>query len=118
MKIFIQEPPDDQPLRFGGTDDVFKRGHIAAGMTHLVTTVDQAIVCLVDGPWGSGKSTFLRMWKTELEEMGVPVVFFDAFANDFHNDAFIALSGEILAVAKPAEGEPSPKVKRFKDEAV
>ena len=83
--------------------DIFKRARVGEGMTHLVATVDHPMVLALDADWGSGKTVFLKMWAGELRKQGFPVVYFDAYANDFFEDAFLAIAGEILALAKSTQ---------------
>ena len=49
----------------------------------------------VDAGWGTGKTTFLRMWAAHLRNEGFPVVEFNAWETDFAGDPFIALSTEL-----------------------
>jgi hypothetical protein len=39
------------------------------------------------------------MWAKHLSSTGFPVILFDAFANDYQEDAYLALAGEVLALA-------------------
>uniref|UniRef100_UPI0031017D04 KAP family P-loop NTPase fold protein n=1 Tax=Neorhizobium sp. EC2-8 TaxID=3129230 RepID=UPI0031017D04 len=60
--------------------------------------VEDPIVLAVDGPWGSGKSYFLKRWvgAHRIENGGsATTVYFDAFANDFLDDPLISLTGAI-----------------------
>ena len=50
--------------------------------------------------WGDGKTTFLKQWAGELRSADIPVIEFDAFARDYQEDPFIALSAEIFAQAQ------------------
>jgi hypothetical protein len=79
--------------------DIFGRKKIADGLTHLVSNVEDPLVLAVDGQWGSGKTIFLKMWQGELKNQGFPVIYFDAFANDYFEDAFIPLAAEIVGLA-------------------
>jgi hypothetical protein len=66
--IFIG--PDD-PFK----KDVLKREPYAIALTNLIKTVSQPMVLSVNGPWGTGKTTFLRMWEAKLKNDGFPCVF-------------------------------------------
>lgn len=94
------------PLEIGDEEgfvlekDLFSRGQLASGMSHLVEVVEDPLVIAFDGPWGSGKTTFLKMWAGELRKSGHPVVLFDAFENDYIEDAFAALAREIIELAE------------------
>ncbi|MFC0408973.1 KAP family P-loop NTPase fold protein [Roseomonas elaeocarpi] len=118
MRLFV--PPIDVGPEEGFTPqkDLFGRAAVGEGLTHLVSTVTDPLVIAVDGKWGSGKSTFLRMWMGELRKVGFPDIHFDAFENDYFDDAFTALAGEIIGLAEEKRKEASTKAKRFKDTAV
>ncbi|MGV2104258.1 P-loop NTPase fold protein [Rhizobium sp. 21-4511-3d] len=73
------------PLHIGDDEgftserDIFGKSQLAKAMSHLVATIEDPLVIAFDGPWGSGKTTFLRMWAGELRKSGHPVILFDAF---------------------------------------
>jgi hypothetical protein len=98
-----------QPLEIGDEEgfvpekDLFGRKQLASGMSHLVETVEDPLVIAFDGPWGSGKTTFLKMWAGELRKNGHPVIFFDAFENDYVEDSFAAMAREIIELAENAK---------------
>jgi hypothetical protein len=109
MKISL--PPPTPGSEFNSKFDVLNRKSIADGLTNLVKVVDEPITCSVDGSWGWGKTTFLRMWETDLKRVGIPVVFFDAYRNDYQSDPFIALTAAILSAAEKPEGAAKTAVK-------
>src|SRR5262245_21374497 len=94
------------PLKIGDTEgftkenDTFGREHLGKGLTNLVTSVADPLVIAVDGQWGSGKTTFLKMWAGELRKAGFGVVYFDAFENDYAEDAFTAIASELISLAQ------------------
>jgi len=45
--------------------------------------------------WGFGKTFFLQKWAKDLEHSNYPVVFYDAWANDFCDDPLIGFIAEI-----------------------
>lgn len=110
------------PLDIGETDgftrenDLFELAGFGDRLADRVCLLDQPLVIALDGPWGSGKSTFVRQWAGLLRQRNVPVILFDAFANDHHEDAFISLAGEIAALARATLGRKRP-VTNFIDKA-
>jgi len=80
--------------------DLFKRKPMADSLTNLALHVEDSIVCAIEGGWGTGKTSFLHMWKNALREQGVPVIFFDAFLNDHYDDPLIPLAGEVFEIAQ------------------
>src|SRR5215207_3563998 len=53
-----------------------------------------------------------------LRKAGFPVVFFDAFENDYTADAFTAIAGEIIALAKAERKADEPRAQKFVQKAV
>src|SRR5690606_16379713 len=84
-------PVDIEPNEgFSPEKDLFQSRALGQGMTNVVSTVSDPLVIAFNGQWGSGKTTFLKMWAGELRKSGFPVVYFDAFENDYVEDAFAA----------------------------
>jgi hypothetical protein len=101
-----------------GKNDIFGRVEDGKRLTNLITTVSQPLVIAVDAAWGHGKTTFLKMWAGELRRLGYPVIYFDAFKNDYVEDAFTALAGEIVALAQQKEKANTPAARRFLETAI
>jgi hypothetical protein len=107
------------PLEIGDTEgfhpskDIFGRKNLGEGLMNLVGTVSDPLVISVDGQWGSGKTTFLKMWAGHLRNAGFPVVYFDSFKHDYMSDAFTAIAGEIIALIKVRKKANSTIGKRF-----
>lgn len=112
MLLYPPEPHIGPEDGFTSDNDIFGLREFGESLTNLVTNVEQPLVITLDGPWGSGKSTFAKQWAGLLRQRGLPVILFDAFANDHQDDAFIALSAEIMAQAQDLKG-PKPLRKEF-----
>ncbi len=85
-------------------DDILGRLETARGIKSLISSTNQPVSILLDGNWGSGKSTFLRKLGALMDD-DFHVIKFDAFALDYHSDAFVALTGEIIAHVQRRFGE-------------
>ena len=60
------------------------RESIAPILTDVVSTYGQTgIVIALDGTWGSGKTTFVRMWTQYLKNNGFAALYFNAWECDF-----------------------------------
>lgn len=118
MRVFPPAFEVDLEEGFSPERDLFGRAPIAKGLSQLVGRVDQPLVIAIDGAWGSGKTTFLRFWTGELKRASFPVVFFDAFQNDYVDDAFIALAGEVFSLVEENKKDASGKAKKFAKTAV
>ena len=81
-------PDEDLAIR---KEDIFGYRPFADRLTSVVGAVEGGKVIVLDGPWGSGKSTFLRQWRCSLEEQGQKSVLFDAFEHDFEEDPFLSI---------------------------
>ena len=109
-----------KPLEIGdetgfGEHDLFGRKDFADHLTNLVNNIEDPTVFLLDAAWGDGKTTFLKQWAGELRSADIPVIEFDAFARDYQEDPFIALSAEIFAQAqKVASLEETTRANFFK----
>jgi hypothetical protein len=58
------------------------------------------------------------MWAGELRKAGFPVVYLDAFRNDYADDAFTAIAGEIISLAISQRKADSTSAKAFLEKAV
>ncbi|WP_461343029.1 KAP family P-loop NTPase fold protein [Brevundimonas sp. GN22] len=118
MRIFPRPLQIADTEGFTNEKDIFGRQELGSGLTNLVGVVTDPMVIAIDGQWGSGKSTFLKMWAGQLRQAQFPVIYFDAFENDYIDDAFMALAGEIIALVEAHKKSQNPKAKEFKDKAV
>ena len=95
MRIRIQpqeiEVPEDDPFK----NDLLDRKEPVEILTHLVGSIEGPCVLAVDAAWGTGKTTFLRIWAQYLKNQGFPVIEFNAWETDFTGDPFVALSFEL-----------------------
>jgi predicted KAP-like P-loop ATPase len=108
MHIFLPALKVDDTEGFTPEKDIFGRATLGRGMTNLLSSVSEPVVLALDGQWGSGKTTFLKMWAGELRKAGFPVVYLDAFRNDYESDAFTAVASEIIALANTKRKGDSP----------
>lgn len=105
MRLFPAELEIEDNEGFSKEKDIFQREKIGDGLTNILTSTSVPCVVAVDGSWGSGKSVFLKMWAGELRKSNIPVIYFDAFKNDYFDDAFVAIVGEIINLAIKESGD-------------
>ena len=67
--------------------NTFNADSAGRGLTRIVGSLTESNVMVLDGPWGSGKTTFVRQWAAQLQSQGHRVVYWDAFRSDHHEDA-------------------------------
>ncbi|KGJ99231.1 KAP family P-loop NTPase fold protein [Pseudoalteromonas sp. ND6B] len=99
-------------------NDELNRLESAEVLTQFVlSTKDPMVVCL-DAPWGQGKTTFLRMWEQHLKDNEVPTIYFNAWENDFTDDALVSIIGEISSgIDELSTPEDISKTKEYLDKA-
>jgi len=76
-------------------NDELNRKESAETLTELIISANDPLVICIDAPWGQGKTTFLRMWEQHLKNKHIPTIYFNAWENDFTDDALVSLIGEI-----------------------
>ncbi|WP_028470032.1 KAP family P-loop NTPase fold protein [Neptunomonas japonica] len=114
MKYHI---PDDyavfEEYGFNNNNDTFKRKEVADSLTSIISNSDDSLVISLDAPWGEGKTAFLHMWQKTLKDQHIPVIYFDAFKNDHHQDPFPPLSSAIYELAKENQLSGDETAKAF-----
>lgn len=103
------------PLNNPFQNDQLDRDKVADNLTLLVQSTTQPFVLSVQAPSGWGKTTFIKMWKTQLETLGHICFYFNAWENDFVNDPLIAFVGEINKVTldKSVMGQLGAQLKKL-----
>lgn len=81
-------------------DDKLDREVFANDLYKIITKFypfhDEAFVVSLNATYGSGKSSFLRMWQDKLKNEGYFVVNINAWDTDFDEDPIIPIASEIL----------------------
>lgn len=83
----------------GFKNDILERKAYGEALLNLVTRSNDELVISLDGEWGEGKTTFVKMWQGLLNEADIPNIYIDAFANDYIDDAFTAVASAITSYA-------------------
>jgi len=60
-----------------------------------------SFVLNINATWGLGKSFFLERWSKDLKDLNHPVIFFNAWENDFSSEPLAAFLSEIEDELKP-----------------
>ncbi len=77
--------------------------------TKLIEHLKGEAVLLLDGQWGSGKTTLVKAWmqyiqRNEQQNEQWTTIYIDAFQHDFNDDALIMISQEIIAGLRESKG--------------
>ena len=99
-RIRIQPPlvevPDENPFE----NDLLGRKEFAETLASTLRAIEGPGVFAIDGGWGTGKTTFVRMFSQHLRNEGFRVVDINAWETDYADSPLAAL------ISKVAEAEP------------
>ena len=88
---FVISRDEPLPYKTGLPDpDNYGIKRKAQQLTKALKAAAGPVVIAVDGPWGSGKSFFLKSWSGE-HGLQAEVVYFDAFQHDFLDEPLVSL---------------------------
>lgn len=97
------------------SDDLLER-KVRADFLSNYLNEDICRVLNLDSPWGAGKTYFLKNWKLQLlEENQRPVVYFNAWENDFLGDPLLSLVSVIRDQLSTQSGATSSVKKSVKE---
>lgn len=86
------EIPVENPF----ANDKLERKHLCNILTDVVSFYGQSgCVLAIGGEWGSGKTTFVKMWRQHLNNREFKTLYFNAWASDYTEDPLIALIAEL-----------------------
>jgi hypothetical protein len=95
-------------------EDLLSRKQAADVLTSFVSSLKQPFVLAIDSPWGTGKTTFLKMWLQHLRNQNFHCLYFNAWETDFTDSPLVSLIGEVGAEIEKLElGEDSKIAKLF-----
>lgn len=78
------------------SNDKLNREPIAKNLTKIANLFsDSGAVISLNGEWGAGKTTFVKMWKQQLTNDGYRCIYFNAWECDFQEDPFVAIMSEL-----------------------
>ena len=100
MRWTPMEPDIGEEDGFTDETDIFGYKQFGLGLAKILAVSVDDPVLLVDGDWGTGKTIFARQWAGLLRQQGNAVLYFDAFASDYQDDAFLALVDAVYDFAE------------------
>lgn len=74
------------------------RQKYAEVLTNIINSYPNGFVLAINNNWGTGKTTFIKMWEQQLKNQGYQTIYFNAWENDFENNPLIALMGELKTI--------------------
>ncbi len=88
--------PVDNPFKY---DELDREPEITA-LTHVIRLYQNGAVIALDGAWGTGKTTFVKLWKQELENNGFPVIYYNAWEDDVCEEPLFSMIKGLRSVSK------------------
>lgn len=77
------------------------RQQYAEVLTNVVQTYSKGFVLALNNEWGTGKTTFVKMWEQQLKNEGFKTLYFNAWENDFEQNVLVALISELKELKEP-----------------
>ena len=74
------------------------REKYAKVLTDIIENYSTGFVLAINNKWGTGKTTFVKMWEQDLKNKSYKTLFFNAWENDFENSPLTALMGELKSL--------------------
>jgi hypothetical protein len=81
----------DDPFKF----DLLGRKEEILNLNQLVANLDSASVLSIDSRWGTGKTTFIKLWMQHLINSQSPCLYFNAWETDFSSEPLVSFLGEM-----------------------
>ncbi len=92
--------PDDNPFE----NDKLGREPLCSILTDAASFYGQSgCVMALNGEWGSGKTTFVKMWQAYLRKKGFKTLYFNAWTSDYTEDSLMALVAELSELSHGGE---------------
>ncbi len=85
--IIIKEDKPFENCRLG-------REAYANILSEIVDSYRTGFVLAINGVWGIGKTTFVKMWMQQLKNQGHRTIYFNAWENDFVSEPMVGILGE------------------------
>jgi hypothetical protein len=77
-------------------NDKLQRENEIENLSSLIISTNEAFTMSINADWGSGKTTFIKLWKEYLhKKYEVNSIYFSAWEDDFSKEPLISILGEI-----------------------
>ncbi|HYF84579.1 MAG TPA: P-loop NTPase fold protein [Clostridia bacterium] len=95
-------------------NDILDRKVIADNLTKIIEKASGSIVLSIDSAWGTGKTTFVKMWKCSLDSNDNFIsLYYNAWDNDDFNDPLLAILGIFEEYFNKKESSGFERIKTF-----
>ena len=94
------EIPADKPFK-NDKLGYSKYSSVLKGMVDMYK--DTGCVIAINGKWGTGKTTFIKMWEASLPIEEYNTIYFNAWETDYFADPLVAILGELKTISQDDE---------------
>jgi hypothetical protein len=96
-------------------NDLLDREEEIKNLTNIIQNVEAPLVLAVNAPWGTGKTTFINLWRAYLQKEKFQCICFNAWETDYAEDPLIPLVSEFGKWIDKEKGYPTGELnKRIK----
>ncbi|MCD3298193.1 KAP family P-loop NTPase fold protein, partial [Clostridium botulinum] len=101
-------------------EDILNRKPLAENLTDIIEKSHDINVIAIDSPWGTGKTTFIKMWDNmmntdERYKDKFETLYFNAWENDYIKDPLLAFISEISNQLKKNDGKIKKGLEHIKN---
>lgn len=116
MRDILLDIPYDNPFE----NDQFEREIIAENFMKIFDADEEGLVLAIDSDWGTGKTTFIKMWETLINnddryKDNYYPIYFNAWDNDYLEDPLLAILTEMKLKEKREEEQVNLAPEIFKE---
>ena len=76
-------------------NDLLDRKDEIINLTNIIQYIEEPLVLAINAPWGTGKTTFIKLWRAYLEQKDQKTLYFNAWETDFAEDPLIVLVSKL-----------------------
>lgn len=88
-----------------------EREKYAKVLTNIIENYPEGFVLAINNKWGTGKTTFVKMWQQSLKNSEFKTIYFNAWENDFEDNPLTAFVGELQIINQKGEDKFNKVVK-------
>jgi hypothetical protein len=92
-------------------NDKLGRETTIRNLSQIITNANEGFVLGVNSPWGTGKTTFIRMWDQYLQNENYTTFYFNAWENDYSKEPILSLL-QVISPKDEQSSSPFEKVVR------
>ncbi len=104
----IKPPEFEVPAKNPFENDVLNRKELVPPLIDLLSNIKEPFALGITSPFGTGKTTFLKMWKQELENDGFGTAIINIWENDFIDDPLACLLGAMQEATTALKEKNTP----------